>query len=232
MKRDQVVLLYARLPVFKRRVESARRIVTKALEMGECSYIAFSGGKDSTVVLHLVREQALDAVGIWSDDEWYLPETEEYINQTANIERIRTNAWHSEFLQVEGDYDGVSDYAQQQGYDVVFLGLRQDESVARRLHLRKFGALFYAKSSQMWHCSPIHDWTWQDVWAFILSNDLDYNRAYDVLEELGVEPECQRVGPLAVERVLGFGQLAILKRGWPGLFNRFAAEFPEARGYV
>jgi len=232
MKRTQVALLHARLPIFQRHVKAAREIIRQALETSKYPYIAFSGGKDSTVVLHLVREQASNTPGVWSDDEWYLPETEDYINRVSNIERIRTKAWHAEFLQVKGDYDGVSDYAQQQGYGLVFLGLRQEESVARRLHLRRFGSLFRAEVDSMWHCSPIHNWTWQDVWAFIVSNELDYNKAYDKLEALGVSPKHQRVGPLAVERVLGRGQLAILKRGWPCLFNRFAAEFPEARGYV
>jgi len=232
VKRNELALLHAKLPIFQRHVAAAREIVHQALSHDKCPYIAFSGGKDSTVVLHLVREQQADVSGVWSDDEWYLPETEEYVSSISNVERIRTNAWHSEFLQIEGDYNGVPDYAQQQGYGLVFLGLRQEESVARRLHLRKLGALFYAKSEQTWHCNPIHNWTWQDVWAFILSRDVDYNKAYDKLEQLGVEPQYQRVGPLAVDRVLGMGQLAILKRGWPDLFNRFAAEFPEARASV
>jgi 3'-phosphoadenosine 5'-phosphosulfate sulfotransferase (PAPS reductase)/FAD synthetase len=117
------------------------------------------------------------------------------------------------------------------GLDTVLLGLRQEESAIRRMHLRKFGPLFYSESDKSWHCNPIHDWTWLDVWAYIISNHLDYNRAYDRLEEIGVAPEHQRVGPLAVEQVLGYGQMAILKRGWPELFNRFASEHPEAREY-
>ena len=84
----------------------------------------------------------------------------------------------------------------------------------------------------MWHCNPIHDWTWRDVWAYIVSQGLGYNRAYDRLEEMGIEPERQRIGPLAVERALGYGQVAILKRGWPELYNRFVAAHPEASQYT
>ena len=52
------------------------------------------------------------------------------------------------------------------------------------------------------------------------------------MSEIGVPLEQQRIGPLAVDSVLGYGQLAILKRGWPDVFNRYAARHPEARNYV
>jgi len=100
------------------------------------------------------------------------------------------------------------------------------------MHLRKFGPLYFAKKHDIWQCNPIHNWTWRDVWAYTLSEDLLYNRAYDKLEEMGIEPLYQRIGPLAVEAVLGYGQIAILKRGWPELFDRFAAKYPEARSYT
>jgi 3'-phosphoadenosine 5'-phosphosulfate sulfotransferase (PAPS reductase)/FAD synthetase len=99
------------------------------------------------------------------------------------------------------------------------------------MHLRTLGPLFFAQSDQFWHCNPIHQWSWKDVWAYIYSNEVDYNRAYDRLDEIGVEPEHQRIGPLAVERVLSFGQLVILKRGWPDLYNKFCDKYPEARLY-
>lgn len=148
------------------------------------------------------------------------------------MKQIRTNATHAEWFSVSGDWDGIPDYALHQGYDGVFLGLREEESNVRRIHLRIMGSMFYCQSDAFYHCNPIHDWSWQDVWAFILTNGIDYNRAYDKLEEMGIEPKNQRIGPLAVERVLQFGQLVILKRGWPDLFNRFAAEHPEARNYT
>jgi len=217
-------------------VKRARRLVELALEMGCVPHVAFSGGKDSTVVLELVREQYPTVPAVWSDDEWYLPETGEYMKRIqaggVDLHHIRTNAWHTDWFQIKGDWSGIQQYAKVHDWGLTFLGLRQEESAARRLHLRTSGPLFFAQSDDLWHCNPIHDWTWHDVWAYIVDNGLDYNRAYDRLAEIGVPPERQRIGPLAVERVLGYGQIAILKRGWPDLFNRFAAEFPEVRAYV
>lgn len=234
--RNDIAALHARTADYKRKLARAREIVSRALAVPNAvPYVALSGGKDSTVVYALAREQAPDIPAVWSDDEWYLPETLAYIQRLRDagqdVRQIRTNAIHAPWLTVDGDWDGIPDYARAQGWGLVFLGLRQDESSARRVHLRTFGALFFAQVDDCWHCNPIHDWTWRDVWAYIVSTGADYNRAYDRLEELGIPPERQRVGPLAVERVLGYGQLAILKRGWPDLFNRFAAKHPEARRY-
>ena len=188
------------------------------------------------MVYALVREQQPDIPAVWSDDEWWLPETMDYIHRLQlsglDVSQIRTNAHHTDWFEISGDYNGIPDYARQQGWDLCFLGLRQEESRARRLHLRRMGPLFYAQSDQAWHCNPIWNWTWKDVWAYIVSTGLDYNRAYDRLEEIGVEPEYQRIGPFAVERALGMGQLAVLKRGWPDMYNRFAREHPEAGLYL
>jgi 3'-phosphoadenosine 5'-phosphosulfate sulfotransferase (PAPS reductase)/FAD synthetase len=233
--RAEIAALHARTSIFRRRLESAREIVSRALQAGQAPYIALSGGKDSTVVYALVRELVPGIPAVWSDDEWYLPETLAYIERLQaaglDVRRIRTNAHHTDWFEIAGDYDGIPDYAGRQGWKLVYLGLRQEENSKRRVYLRTYGPLHHAKDG-VWRCNPIHDWTWRDVWALIVSWGLDYNRAYDVLERIGVPPERQRIGPLAVERVLGYGQIAVLKRGWPDLYNRFVERYPEARSYT
>ena len=236
MTRNEVARLHAQTRGFEYRVSQAEDIVKRALDLDAIPHVALSGGKDSTVVFEMVKVQLRSIPAVWSDDEWFLPETLEYIQRLQargdDVRQIRTNARHTEWFKISGDFDGIQDYARRQGWELTFLGLRQEESAARKMHLRKQGTLFLAKSDGLWHCNPIHDWTWRDVWAYIVSRGLDYNRAYDKLEELGIPPDRQRIGPLAVERVLGYGQLAVLKRGWPELFDRFAVKFPESRNYV
>jgi 3'-phosphoadenosine 5'-phosphosulfate sulfotransferase (PAPS reductase)/FAD synthetase len=235
--RNDIAALHAKTSGYLRKVDMARKIVDRALVTPNAlPYVALSGGKDSTVVYALAREQMQNIPAVWSDDEWWLPETMEYIQRLQlaglDVRQIRTNAHHTDWFKVAGDYNGIPDYAKQQDWGLCFLGLRQEESSARRVHLRKLGPLFFAQIDDFWHCNPIHDWTWRDVWAFIVSTGLDYNRAYDHLESIGIEPERQRIGPFAVERALGYGQLIILKRGWPELYNRFCAAHPEASLYT
>lgn len=235
--RTDIATLHAKTSGYQYKVNSAREIIKDALSTPDTTgYVSLSGGKDSTVVYALVREQQPDIPAVWSDDEWWLPETMEYIQRLQasglDVRQIRTNTKHADWFTCHGDYDDLPDYARQHGWNLCFLGLRQEESSVRRVHLRRFGPLFCANSDKVWHCNPIHNWTWQDVWAYIVSEGLDYNRAYDRLEDIGVEPEAQRIGPFAVERVLGYGQLIILKRGWPDMYNRFCAEHPEAGRYT
>jgi len=232
----KLFLLHAKLPAFRRKVEEAQRITLDAFLESEKWHLALSGGKDCGCVLELIRGLGLSVPSVFSDDEWWLPETEQYLNRLkasgVDLRWIRTNAKHAEWFSTSGDYDGIPDYARQHGFEGVFLGLRKDENSYRRKGLGRRGLLYFSKKDSAWQCSPIGNWSVRDVWAFIFSKGLDYNRAYDRLSEIGIERERQRIGPFAVERAIGYGQLAILKRGWPEQFRRFAESHPEAANYT
>lgn len=225
------------LPVYKQRVRQALSVVRRALKATNGWHVALSGGKDSTVVYDLVRTFNPDAPAIWSDDEYYLPETIQYINglieDGANVHHIRTNAQHRDWFTVSGDWNGIDDYAKANGWSGgVFLGLRKQENNYRRAHLNSFGTLFYSEKDQLWHCNPIADWKTEDVWAYIVSRRLKYNLAYDKLAEIGVDLEHQRIGPFATERATEMGALAVLRRGWPDEYLRFVNNHPEGRNFI
>lgn len=243
MARRDALKLRAALPEFKRRVVEAQRLIERMLEVASAPYVALSGGKDSTVVRDLVCRQTPDTPCIYVDDEWRLPETDAYLSAIPNLRRVAKRGEHAEWFTAWdekkpsdaewlGD-DYRPDWARATlGYDGCFLGLRIEENTRRRLYLRRYGPLHFNQRRDAWQCSPIAKWSTADVWTYILSRDIPCNTAYDVLERIGVPLEEQRIGPFAVERALGYGQLAILKRGWPDLFNRFAEKYPEARSYV
>ena len=236
MIRDDIAALHARTVMFQNKVDNARKIIRSAFAIdGIRAYVSLSGGKDSTVVYDLVRQYLPSIPAVWSDDEWWLPETIMYIDRLRgsglDVRQIRTTVIHTDWFEIAGDYDGIPGYAKQQDWNLVFLGLREEESNVRRMHLRTLGPLFNSRSDRFWHCNPIYNWTWRDIWAYIVSTGIDYNRAYDRLEEIGVEPEYQRIGPFAVDKVLGYGQLVILKKGWPDMYNKFCQAHPEARLY-
>lgn len=244
MNRKEMALFYAQLLQFSQKVRHSREVIQWAFERCDRWYVAFSGGKDSTVVAALVREVEPNVPLMTSLPKWHLPETEEYLQRvgarlTASGSDHRTGwapNWDSpdelpEGITWLGNAGQVKHYGLE-GVCGVFLGLREEESGRRRVHLRTRGELFFSQKDGIWHCSPIASWTVMDVWAFIHSTGIDYNRAYDRMEEIGIPLEKQRIGPFAVEEALGRGQLAILKRGWPELFQRYAEEHPEARLYV
>lgn len=248
MKRSDAIL-YARTAEHRRAVDDARRVVEKSMAANDSWYVAFSAGKDSTCVLSLVRAYAPKTPAVISIHKWRLPETTEYLSRIAGLEYVAsgsshgTDGWGRNWVdcnEADSHYPGIVWFdkdADRQSFGRsergCFLGLREEENSYRRINLRTLGLLHQSKRHEgRWLCSPIGKWKVLDVWAFIASNDLDYNKAYDVMERINVPLAHQRIGPLAVDAVLRLGQLAVLKRGWPGFWNEYVAAHPEARQYA
>jgi len=229
----EALILYAGVTAHKHKIDQARSIIESAFKAlsPDSWYVAFSGGKDSGVVFDLVQKVNNNVLGIWSDDEFYLPETADYMRRMeksgAKIRQIQEKAVHTKWFTAHAD--GETQIVAGE-YGGIFLGLRAQENNSRRLYLRKYGRLH--QTPVKWLCNPIAWWKTEDVWAYICSRGLDYNKAYDRLSEIGVPLERQRIGPYAVDGALGYGQLAILKKGWPEEYRRFTDRYPQACHYV
>lgn len=236
MKNEKIFIERQVLPAFQNQLSGAKKYIREALKQSNRPYLAFSGGKDSTVVHGLVAEAGSQMPRVWSDDEWWLPETTDYMERVKarghKVKQIQTKTKHADFF-ISHRNNGVhfEQWVAEQGYDAVFLGLRAEESAKRRMALKKYGPLYCTKDGLL-HVNPIAWWKVEDVWTYIHSRRIDYNKAYDKLESLGLGLSEQRIGPLAVDRVLGYGQLHTLQRGWPDLFAKFVAKYPEARRYL
>ena len=231
-------ILHSRSKTFQKRVGQSIGIIEKALTAKQKWYVAFSGGKDSTVVLNLVLKLLPDSFIFWSDEEFFLPETGEYIQRLKknglNIRQCNGEIKPTEWFTSNKDKQGTGKTALAKSLNLggVFLGLRAEENGYRKIFLRKYSPLYFAENRDIWLCNPIAWWTVRDVWTYIISNELDYNKAYDKLSDLGLTLDRQRIGPYATEKVLGYGQLVILKMGWPEEYHRFVKKFPQASGYV
>ena len=233
-------MAWARTRAHASRVDRARRYVEEAFHFNESWYVALSGGKDSICVLDLVRKLRPETPAQVSVREWDLPETVEYLGNVPNLRAVAYAApdagvewakrWTSEqaaratwpdVLWVDRHQE-ISEHSERG----TFLGLRAAEASYRMTHLSALGAL-YEMRDRGWRCNPIAWWSTLDVWAYILGRGIPYNRAYDIMESIGVPLERQRIGPFAC--ALNSGSLAIIKRGWPEFFNRLASQHPEAR---
>jgi len=242
--------LHAKLSGFKRRIERARAVVAEALEKAQNPYIAFSTGKDSIVMAHLVWQQASDVLAVYFDADCAFPESTALLGryEAAGYPIIR---WPCESIletmhRVGGPtsdrceaetmrstvYRPIKLLLAEYHFDGVFLGLRNEESPGRHKLAQVRGQLFWQKRDGLWECLPVAYLDHMDIWAYIVINDMDYCAVYDKQMEFGLDPEDCRLSYWAGETKRRWGRWAILKHGWPELFNRFAAEFPEVRGYV
>jgi 3'-phosphoadenosine 5'-phosphosulfate sulfotransferase (PAPS reductase)/FAD synthetase len=139
----------------------------------------------------------------------------------------------------EATWHSLTRDARQAGYDGVFLGLlgtaRRDggESWTRWqvLHGGKRPLYQVQEEGGIWHCCPLAAWSKRDVWAYIVSRQLPYNRVYDRLTQMGIPLEQQRVAPLTCFRVLHYGGAVLFKQGWPSLWSTMTAIFPALTQY-
>lgn len=62
-------------------------------------YISFSGGKDSTVLIHLCRQLYPDLVGLYSDTGLEFPEIRDFVQTFENITIVTPKMHHREMLK-------------------------------------------------------------------------------------------------------------------------------------
>lgn len=169
--------LYANLNSYKHLVNKTRGFIRWALNRVESPYVACSFGKDSSVMLHLVLQEVTDIpvrFVRWKKES-------ELLNNYDDVIYAWDSAYGINLEQVELSRaslnDKVVDRYKTVGYDSFFIGLRSNESTARRITLQRHG-MFYNMKSGIVRISPMKDWTTDDVHAYIEENQLPTLASY------------------------------------------------------
>ena len=155
----------------------------KAFEPREGYYVAFSGGKDSVVILDLVKRS-----GVKYDVHYNLttvdpPELVRFIKTFPEVEihRPEKNMWE---LIVEKGFPPTrmiryccKRLKEHGGHDrIVVTGVRWQESARRSK--RKMNEVCF-NDSRKFFLHAIIDWTDKEVWAYIKENNIPYCSLYD-----------------------------------------------------
>jgi 3'-phosphoadenosine 5'-phosphosulfate sulfotransferase (PAPS reductase)/FAD synthetase/ferredoxin len=171
-------------------------------DIGRCdiAYIAFSGGKDSVVLLDIChRVLPLSVPVIFSDTDMELPDTykvwEEIKNRYPEREFIcakaessalenwrrfappsRTIRWCCSVHKSTSALMLLKDKLRKPAIKVMaFVGVRGDESYSRSFYE---DATDGAKNASQLNRMPILDWGAHELWLYIFANDLLINCAY------------------------------------------------------
>lgn len=239
--------LRARRPGFKRRVERALTAIREASGKGAMG-VAFSGGKDSTVLLDLVRQVLPDVPSGFYDSECEYAETYTMIDH-YEVETIKPEQSLIEMCKAGGywGYDGPDlidpDLEFNFGYTLITepawrfadkyelatiaIGLRAGESYWRKFTALKRGEIYFHEGNQIYHFCPLAWWTTDDIWAYINNRGLRYHSAYDKMTELGISRDEQRISTLLGSDYASHGRYAHLRQIDPAMFKRLAADFPK-----
>lgn len=194
----ETFLIHSRTTEFHKKVYEADEIIACALRKHQKPYVAFSGGKDSTCVLHLVLQQRPDTMVLhWDYGRYYIPRpihTEIVANAKKIFDMSPSGGGKGEEIRLRIEtsekYDQLGKNARnvigtemieklipqliKEGYDAVFVGLRAQESIKRKLRIKAGRAL--SAIPEIW---PVQSWSWLDVWAYIVSNNIPYLSYYD-----------------------------------------------------
>jgi len=181
------------------KVEDAKNTIIKALDENDNPTIAFSGGKDSIVVLDLVRKVNENITGTFCNTGNEYPETIEYVKLIDNItwlDPIKSfwqcvKEYGMPVIKSKAKRHGnqccnflkekpAIDYYKANDIDLVFTGLTMDESRNRMMMLKRMGNYYYHKSEKRFKCHPIHNWSEKEVWTYIKWLKLPYNPIYDM----------------------------------------------------
>jgi phosphoadenosine phosphosulfate reductase len=178
------------------KVKQAKRIISKAIDIfSDKLPIAFSGGKDSLVVLHLGLEVHPNLPVVCNNTTVEFPETLQYVKDlqsewgfslhmtqstTGFFKMVRQrgwadhdNRWCCRPFKEEPAYH----YMLSNGFKAEITGTTRTESIFRRslapIKMPK-------KEPFILRVNPIYDWNEWEVWRYIKEEDLHYNPLYDM----------------------------------------------------
>ncbi len=175
----------------EKKVEEARKIISQALENYKNPAVAWTGGKDSTVLLHLVRSVTKKKLPIMFID--HQNHFEETLGFVAKLEK----EWQLNLIRV-GNQDAIKAYKQESdwqkrkelarivkiksiaeaiekySWDSLLVGIRWDEHPARSQEK----PISARENHDRIH--PILSFTESDIWDYIYLHQVPYNPLYDM----------------------------------------------------
>lgn len=206
---QELYMLSAKTLSYKRKIEKAMDTLKTALNSSKNAALSFSGGKDSVVLLDLAVKAGFSGTivffkyGICTDIETP-SENIELLKYYADKHQLKykileclgeTDCWEqcgrftlypqSEnekriFYQTNHDFAKKSaQFEEENNIDLSIIGMRKDESKRRKIVLNRNGAIYKTQSRKSVTCCPLLNFSNDDIWTYIFSNNLKYLSIYD-----------------------------------------------------
>jgi phosphoadenosine phosphosulfate reductase len=161
-------------------------------EFGEQLCLSCSWQKQSSVLMHMVSELGIDVDVIELDTHLFFKET--YETRERLVERYGLTLIRPEILTIAEQHkrEGPNLWESNpdrcchirkveplievlRPYDAWVSGIRRQQSPSRA-NARKAER---SERYDVWKIQPLADWSEEEVWAYIMSNDIPYNPLHD-----------------------------------------------------
>jgi phosphoadenosine phosphosulfate reductase len=176
------------------RIGQANTIIRLAKKKFGKLAVAFSGGKDSLVVLHLVLQEDPEPLVVFNNTTIEFPETVAYVKRLEKeldlkfhmvhpdkpfFELVKERGWASHgkrwCCRIIKD-EPAENFIKDEGINVEVTGVTRYESLYRRC----VKPLSIYTNSTLIRINPVYDWNEREIWDYIRSNELPYNPLYDL----------------------------------------------------
>ncbi len=245
--RREAYRLHARSRNYLARLEESRWIIREALKHMNHPYVAFSCGKDSSTLAHLVLEERPDVPlrFLSSGETRIVHNVDEIISwfraRGAIVEEILVDrVWSEEWQDATWDEErkagrGDLEKLNAGDYDGVFMGLRAQESNRRKMSLYQnqtpgLPAFCYkykaGRREGMIRCCPLARWQVEDVGAYLLTHGIPVLRQYE-LHGLEARTTARLTGDAVRQNIL-----SDIKRDNPEGWRKLLKRFPEFSHFV
>lgn len=175
---------------YKKNIKLAKQNITEILESEYAPIIEYSGGKDSLVLLHLIMQQDNTipifnyhpGYGKFAKQIYRSQKTHNELMKSAEIAGamdltvVNTPFWNGEKYLIGDYFPMLFSFMKKRGCDLELLGIRGEESITRKHRVK--GPLIRIEGQRR-VAFPIRHLTVDDIWSYILTNDLFYVTHYD-----------------------------------------------------
>jgi len=183
-KWQQTFKLWGETEEYKQHINEAMENIKTVLKNEKC-IILYSGGKDSSVMLHLCM-QINKETPVYFFNAGYDYESKQMKTPPEIVSDITENAtlFGAKNLYIRGGFGPkpsrffghLSTIKKNLNVDIELLGLRKEESSGRKGRIKN--TLVQIEGSRKLSF-PIKNLTWKDVWAYIIEHKMKYLSTYD-----------------------------------------------------
>lgn len=224
---------------YRRHLDHAKQTIHTAQNKGK-SAISWSAGKDSTAMAHLIKSLYPETPIIIQFDDCDWPEKRPYAERVAkshgwNFHAVQPDfsVWEKSLQYQIGNEDICSQSHEltrdsflspikakqwELGCQVIFIGLRSQESRSRYFNWVTRGELYQLKNDE-WHCCPLGRWTAEDVFSYMVDHEIEINPCY--FRNRFKQPEQIRLSwALPTPTGICYGDLEHIRFYYPQQFQR------------